>query len=339
MVKRLCRAACLAAAMVWGVLPAAAEDYYGAAVQVSNGKRIPTDAQLKQILLPGDMVRDVLGWHRVDKYCDLASNPARQIVIPDPMMTLYTRVQAAGGRNFVTLAFNNKKCGQIGNSGAKTFPNTPQLRAEFAAYAAEVVRRVPALGGISIWNELNGTWNGGGLPQGQRLAQYCLLTNAVIAEVRKINKDIPIAIGASVGWNIDGWFIQMFDKSGCVGKGDPTIWLDVHPFLNGKAVSGARKTDFQLWRQSVANIRSDGITNPLAATEWGAKAAYIWQTAHPGGDYMAKFQSEVLSQDPNWAAAFWFEMLYDIKAPNAGLYDQSDQLTAFGARYLAAFHN
>ena len=54
---------------------------------------------------------------------------------------------------------------------------------------------------------------------------------------------------------------------------------------------------------------------------------------------MAKFQSEVLSQDPNWAAAFWFEMLYDIKSPNAGLYDKDNQLTAFGAQYLGVFHD
>jgi hypothetical protein len=255
------------------------------------------------------------------------------------MMTLYQRVAAAQGKNFVVLGFNNKNCGQLVNSGAKAFPDTPALRAEFAAYAAEVVRRVPSLGGISIWNELSGTWSGGGLPIPQRLTQYCLLVNKVIAEVRKVDKDIPIAIGASVGWNIDGWFIDMFDSYGCHGKGDPSIWLDVHPFLSGRTVSGTHKTDFQLWRMSVANIRKDGIGNPLIATEWGAKAAYNWQLAHPGGDYMTQFEIEVLSRDPKWAGALWFEMLYDIKAPNAGLYDKSDLLTAFGSQYIAAFRN
>lgn len=338
MVNRVCRIGLAAAALCWGILPARAETLYGAAVQVSNGKRIPAVAQLQQILRPGDMVRDVLGWHRVDPHCDLASNPAGQIEIPDAMMTLYQNVAAAGGKNFVTLAFNNKNCGQIANSGAKDFPDTPALRAEFAAYAAEVVRRVPALGGISIWNELNGTWNGA-LPASQRLPQYCLLANQVIAQVRQVNPDIPIAIGASVGWNVDGWFKDMFDRYGCVGKGDPTIWLDVHPFLNGKIVPWTHKSDFQLWRITVANIRKDGITNPPAATEWGAKSAYVWQTAHPGQDYMTYFQSQVLAQDPGWAAAFWFEMLYDRKAPNVGLYDQNDLLTSFGAQYIDAFRN
>jgi hypothetical protein len=152
-----------------------------------------------------------------------------------------------------------------------------------------------------------------------------------------VNKNIPIAIGATVGWNIDGWYREMFDQSGCLGKGDPSIWLDVHPYLNGKAVRGTHKTDFQLWRAALANIRKDGITNPLIATEWGAKSAYTWQIAHPAGDYMTTFKTEVLSRDPKWAAAFWFEMLYDSKAPNVGLFNKSGQLTAFGTRYIAAF--
>jgi len=334
--KRLGLAGLLASLTVLTTVPVHAQ-VYGAAVQVSNGKRMPAEAQLTQILRPGDMIRDMLGWHKADPSCDLVSNPARQITIPAAMMTLYQSVEAAQGKNFVTLGFNNKNCGQLVNSGAKAFPDTPALRSEFAAYAADVVRRVPALGGISLWNELNGTWSGGGLPVPQRLTQYCLLANAVIAEVRKVNPKIPIAIGATVGWNIDGWFIDMFDQYGCVGKGDPSIWLDVHPYLSGKIISGTGKTDFQLWRTSVANMRKDGITNPLAATEWGAKAAYTWQTAHPTGNYMTTFQSEVLSQDLNWAAAFWFELLYDIKAPNVGLYDKDGQLTAFGSQYIAAF--
>ena len=319
-------------------IPAVAMSF-GVAVQVSNGKRIPTQAQLEQIIRPGDMVRDILGWHKADPHCDLITNPGRQIEIPPEMMTLYQRVQAAGGLNFVTLAFNNRNCGQPVNSGAQTFPDTPALRAEFAAYAAEVARRVPALGGISIWNELNGTWDGGIGPQSEKLTQYCLLANAVITEVRRENKTLPIAIGATVGADIDGWFVEMFDQRGCMGKADSTIWLDVHPYMSGRKILSARKIDFTLWRNSVANMRSDGITNLLAATEWGAKAAHLWQTAHPTSDYMIKFRNDVLARDPNWAAAMWYEMLYDRRSPNAGLYDKSDALTAFGSQYLAAFGN
>jgi hypothetical protein len=281
MVNWPCRIGLFAAALSLRATAAMAVST-GVDVQVSNGKPVPTQTQLDQILRPGDMVRDILGWQKADPYCELTTG--RQIEIPAAMMTLYERVQAAGGLNFVTLAFNNRKCGQPVNSGAQTFPDTPALRAEFAAYAAEVARRVPALGAISIWNELNGTWDGGIASQSERLAQYCLLANAVVTEVRKVNKTLPIAIGATVGANIDGWFIEMFDQHGCMGKADPTIWLDVHPYLSGKKILSAGKIDFTLWRDSIANIRSDGITNPLAATEWGAKSAYIWQTAHPASD-------------------------------------------------------
>ena len=333
------RAALFAAAGILAATPGQANPTYGAAVQVSNGKRLPTVLQLEQILRPGDMIRDMLGWHKADPTCDMATNPARQISIPVNIMALYQNVEDAEGRNFVTLGFNNRNCGQTVNSGAKAFPDTPALRAEFAAYAANVVRSIPALGGISLWNELDGTWSGGGLPVPQRLTQYCQLANAVIREVRKVDKTIPIAIGATVGWGIDTWFIGMFDQYGCIGKGDPTIWLDVHPYLSGKTVAGTQKTDFQLWRSAVTAIRKDGISNPLAATEWGAKAAHNWQLAHPAGNYMTEFQKQVLSQDDNWAAAFWFEMLYDIKAPNAGLFDKSGAMTEFGEQYTDAFRN
>jgi len=72
------------------------------------------------------------------------------------MDVLYANVATAGGKNFVTLAFNNRFCGQPDTGGGQAFPDTPELIAEFAAYAAKVVEQVPALGGLSIWNELNG---------------------------------------------------------------------------------------------------------------------------------------------------------------------------------------
>jgi hypothetical protein len=327
----------LLAAGLW-ILPSHAQTF-GVAVQVSNGKRAPTQDQLETILNPGDFVRDVLGWHKADPHCDLTVNPKRRLVIPDAMMTLYERVAAAGGRNFVTLAFNNRYCGQIANSGAVAFPDTPALRAEFAAYAAEVAREVPALGGLSIWNELNGTWKGGDVTPAKRLANYCLLANAVITEVRKVNRNIPIAIGATKGTSIDEWFIEMFDKRGCMGKGDPTIWLDVHPYLRGKKSGKPARTDWQIWRAAVTAMRQDGISNPLVATEWGAKSAVLWENVHPGGSYMVAFTQEVLSRDKGWAGAMWYQMLYDKRTPNAGLYNKSDMLTDFGVDYLQAFRN
>jgi hypothetical protein len=308
----------------------------GVAVQVSNGKRIPSVTQLQTVLKPGDFVRDVLGWRKVDPKCDLRSDPALPIAIPPAMQTLYSNVAAAGGRNFVTLAFNNIKCGQLANDGGHAFPDTPELRAEFAAYAVGVVKQVPALGGVSLWNEMNGTWSGGYKTEADKLRAYCLLANAVIGEIRKVDANIPIAIGATVGADVDRWFIDMFDVYGCTGKGDPTIWLDVHPYLSGKKIF-PRQTDWVVWSDSVRNIRADQITNPLIATEWGAKAAYLWSTAHPRSNYMKVFNDRVVSQDPAVAGFIWFEMLYDKAALHAGLFDEAGNLTAFGGQYISAF--
>jgi hypothetical protein len=329
------RAALLVAVSLWGQ-PAFAQTH-GVAVQVSNGEPIPTVQHLQAILRPGDFVRDVLGWQKADSYCDLGQSTSRGIRIPAAMMTLYQTVQAAQGRNFVTLGFDNTACGQTTSSGEEAFPDTPALRAEFAAYAAGVASQVPALGGISIWNELDGAWTGGIADRAARLQDYCLLTNAVITAVRRINPNIPIAIGATVGWDIGPWFTDMFDKYGCMGKGDPTIWLDVHPYLNGRVVKGTGLTDFQLWHSALSVIRADQIGNPLIATEWGAKAAAAWSVAHPGGDYMNMFQNEVFAQDGKWAGATWYEMLFDNRSPNASLFDINGNLTPRGSQYIHDF--
>jgi hypothetical protein len=310
---------------------------YGVDVQVSNGRASPTIQQLQMVLRPGDFVRDVLGWQRVDRRCDLTSSQSGGLQIPASMAALYANVAAAGGKNFVALGFNNEYCGQIITSGAQAFPDTPALRAEFAAYAADVVRQVPALGGLSIWNELNGTFSGGFTSEAAKLTAYCLLVNDVVAEVRKVDPNIPIAIGATQGWNIDGWFSDMFDQYGCVGKGDPTIWLDVHPYLTGARPTGMVRTDWQLWQSAVSNIRADGISNPLFASEWGAWAARIWSTKHPNGDYLNTFKAQVFSRDPNWAGGTWFEMLYDARTPHAGLFDKTGALTPFGQDYISDF--
>lgn len=327
----------LAGAMAF-LISAAHAQTFGVAVQVSNGKPVPTPEQLRIVLSPGGFVRDVFGWQKADRACNLTSNPGQRITIPAPLATLYQNVEIAGGRNFVTLAFNNINCGQPSNSGAITFPNTPALRAEFAAYAAGVAKEVPALGGISIWNELNGTWDGGyKTNRTQKLIDYCLLSNAVIREVRKVDPSIPIAIGATVGARIDQWFKDMFGSFGCMGKGDPTIWLDVHPYLSGKIDKTLHKIDWRVWSDSIASIRADRITNPLVGTEWGAKSAYKWSSSHPRTSYMKHFRTQVLNADPGWAGLMWFEMLYDKRFPNAGLLDANGSLTAMGNQYVAEF--
>jgi len=317
-------------------LPALAQPA-GVAVQVSGGKAIPTVAQLHTVLKPGDFVRDILGWHRADTGCDLRNNAAKPITIPTTMAALYANVAAAGGANFVTLGFNNKACGQPTISGVQAFPNTPELRAEFAAYAVAVVKQVPALGGISIWNELNGTWSGGYKNRAQQLTDYCLLSNAVVTEVRKITPNLPITIGATVGPDVGQWFVDLFETYGCIGKNDPLIWLDVHPYLSGKIYTPLRQVDWRVWDDAVTSIRAHRIANAFIATEWGARAAYVWTQDHSNGNYLHVFHSRMLATDPNWAGFVWYEMLYDKSAPHAGLFDATGALTSFGTQYVREF--
>jgi hypothetical protein len=323
-------------AVVCGLLAAGSNAWaqvHGVSVQVNEGKPPPTLTQLQTVLNPGDFVHDVVGWHQVDRKCDLRADPSHTIKIPQRTLDHYLRVEQAGGRNFVVLAFNNRHCGQPVNSGAKTFPNTDALRAEFAAYAVGVVSQVPALGGISIWNEFTGTHNGGyaASARAQKLTDYCLLANAVITEVRKVDEALPIAIGATNGANIYDYFFDLFRTYGCMGENDPTVWLDVHPYL-------ATQADFDAWNQNVGQIRAAGITNALMATEWGGRAAYNWSLAHPGGNYVATFEANVIETDAAWAGAVWFLLKAARNFPNAGLYDrQGNTLTQFGLDYIEAY--
>ncbi len=323
-------------ALFWCLTTARAQ-LRGVDVHVNEGGNVPAVDELQTVLNPGDMVRDVLGWHLVDPSCNLRNKPSA-LAISKAMSALYANVGAAGGKNFVTLAFNNTHCGQSSNSGHKTFPNTDMLRAEFAAYAVAVVEQVPALGGVSVWNEFNGNAGGGIKGNAQKLSQYCLLSNAVITEIRKINKDIPIAIGATVGRGIADWFTSMFDTYGCIGKNDPTIWLDVHPYLTGQFVNGNKENTWQLWNDDVAAIRADGITNPLFGSEWGGSAATRWVGIHPGGNYMTTFDAAVTAHDPAWAGLLWYELPAGNAVKSPGLFDRSGlNLTTFGSQYVAAY--
>jgi hypothetical protein len=314
--------------------PAGAQPVHGVAVQVSQGQAMPTDAQIRSLTNPGDFVRDLAPWSRTDPACNLTGGGT--IAIPAPMQSLYDNVAAAGRRNFLTLGFNNVACGQPSALGWTGFPNTPQLRAEFAAYAVQLVQTVPALGGISIWNEMNGAFNGGYTGPGSgpaKMIAYCQLANEVITEVRKVNKTVPIAIGASVGWNIQGWFTKLFTRYGCMGRNDPTIWLDVHPFI-----SGALPTQgWAKWPKQIAYIRGHGINNPLMATEWGGSAAVKWAKQVPGGDYPSEFQNRIFAPDPSWAGTVWFEAMYDTSIPKVGLIDPDGTLNQMGQDYVGEF--
>src|SRR5215467_10671516 len=82
--------------------PTTAARVDGVDVQVSGGKAIPTVAELRVVLKPGDFVRDQFGWQKADPNCNLVRQHNAQILIPTSLMTLYTRVATVGGRNYVT---------------------------------------------------------------------------------------------------------------------------------------------------------------------------------------------------------------------------------------------
>ncbi len=114
----------------------------------------------------------------------------------------------------------------------------------------------------------------------------------------------------------------------------------MHPYLSGKVDPASGKTDWDLWNGEIARLRGRGIGNPLIATEWGAKASYTYLTEHPGGNYMKTFQANVVSQDANWAALTWYQLLYDKKTPNAGLFNQAGTaLTTVGSQYVNEFND
>lgn len=317
---------------------AAQAQVQGVNVQVSSGRPVPTVAQLQTVLNPGDFVRDMLIWQNADPLCNLAPYASHNLSIPTSMAALYNAVQTAGGKNFVTLGWNNVACGQSNQAGTVTFPNTHATRVEFGYYAVAALRQVPAIGAISIWNELNGTWNGGYTTEASQLENYCLLSNQVINDVRAVNKTIPIAIGATVGWNVGGYIIDMFKKYGCGGMNDPTIWIDVHPYLTGATVIPPSTTDWTAWNNTVAAIRAAGITNPLVGSEWGSAFGYNWDVAHPGSNYITTFESAVVPRGSSWGGLMWYELLYDGSTPNAGLFAlNGTTLTTVGKQYVAAF--
>jgi len=159
----------------------------------------------------------------------------------------------------------------------------------------------------------------------------------VIAQVRKVNSNIPIAIGASTGWNIQGWMVKLFTRYGCMGANDPGIWLDVHPYISG-VYSPTVSNGWIKWGKQIAYIRAHGVSNKLVATEWGASAANKWLRQVPGGNYPQEFDNRIIAPDPSWAGLMWFEALYDTNIPNMGLFDPSGTvLTPIGQDYADEF--
>lgn len=220
----------------------------GICVQCSSGGHVPIVEQLKRFLPNGGTVRDVLGWHRVEQTKEVYS-------LPSYAERLYANVAAAGCQNVITLAFGNR----LYMKNNMDFPIPPIARDVFVKYAVWVVNNVPNLAAVSIWNEMNGSFGTGSPPQ--RQSHYATLLAEVVPAIRAANPSVKIIAGATVGWNVDGWFKHL-DALYSLKNID---WLDIHPYL------GADHLD--TFGQQMARIRAAGIMNPAFFTEHGGPNA------------------------------------------------------------------
>ena len=87
------------------------------------------------------------------------------------------------------------------NVGSKTTPNTPELRRQFAQYAAAVVRRVPAYHNVIIGNEpnLNRFWLPQYGPDGEDVAarDYLALLAETYDALKAVSPEIRVIGGAT----------------------------------------------------------------------------------------------------------------------------------------------
>jgi hypothetical protein len=292
----------------------------GLAVQVSEGGTVPTLPVLNAFLPPGASVRDVLSWASSEQTLG-------HYAVPDGDWRLYAAVASVGGKNVVTLFTGNLLYQTNGTFG---FPTTPAQIQGFANFAAWAVRNdgtgapnqhaanIPALYAVTIWNEMNGTWNGGihtGQPRWNAMAA---LLNVVVPRIRAENPSVHIAAGAFIGYSgVARWFRgigQNFDWS-------TVDWLDIHPYL-------ATSLAATQWGAQVSELRVGeplkgvpGIKNPLYFSEWGGVAAANYTVANPNGiSYFDWFQTNVVGADRKpIAGGNYFTLYVSRQFPREGL--------------------
>ena len=314
------------------------------AVQVNEGDAPPSVPVLRTLLPNGGCVRDMLGWHQVEKV-------AGQYTMPDRQWQSYGNVASAGAFNLITLGFGNKLYGSNGyqpklnNFG---LPVTPAQIQAFTKYAVWAVRKdgtgrpnataanIPNLYAVSIWNELNGAWDGGIDDIHTRIAAYAALVNAVGPAIRQANPKVKIIIGATVGSNIDGWYQRLL-VDGTWGRNDPNVYLDVHPYI-GRALSPTNQYVPQLdtWNRSMLHIRKAGIKNALFATEWGGPLAKFVEGNNPGLNYIDWSQKNIFATEA-FAGAAWFALTSFGDSKEANLIAASTpslQVTKLGSEFV-----
>ena len=326
--------------------PASAFPYIvqgGVAVQVNEGDGLPPPAQLLAMSNPGDAVRDIMGWAKTEI-------SAGVYAVPDRNAALYAEVAQAGLTNVVTL-FGCSTLTAYRCAGQQSFPVTPAQIAGFAKWACWVVSgaNIPALRAVTIWNEMNGAYNGGILTEaGQERAMAKLLA-VVVPMIRECNPKVEIYAGAFVGdAPMAKWFcdIQKLGFNWSLVDG-----LDIHPYLTGNPLAPYQNGTY--WRgalvgpQGLANGCS-GTTAPIVAplffSEWGGPALV---NALNGGffasasAYFAWFETVIANAAPSYypvVGRAFFLLANDPTFPAMGLYDSDYTApTPLGTRFQRAY--
>ncbi len=270
-------------------------------LNVSCISSVPTSAQIARFLPHGGTIRQVEGggWHQVEQ-------TKGKYALTAQSQQLYAAVAEAGAANLVTLAFGNK----LYTPNNMTFPTDPASQAAFARYAVWMVTNVPNLAAISIWNEYNGSF-GTGTPQ-ERQAHYAALLQVVVPAIRAANPNVKIIAGATVGWNVDGWYRnlnKLYDLQLVDG-------IDCHPYF------GPDKLD--TWAQKIMSIRNSGIKNPCYLTEHGGPIA-----VKLGEDYWSFFH-QICDADPISTMGSNYFLLQNSGKFNSGLLENNGAETVLG---------
>jgi hypothetical protein len=328
-----------AVAFAAAAAPAAFADDWGVAVQVNEGAPLPPLTVMQAVTPRGSTVRDALGWHRVEKSRGLYNIPAND-------WALYKEVAAAGDKNVITLFSGNP----IYGTATFGFPTTPEQILAWANYAAYVVTNdggalpdrkaanIPNLEAVTIWNEFNGTWNGGITDPKLQQAAMAKLLEVVVPVIRKANPNVKIAAGAFVGGSSLATWFEHIQQAGFDWQS--VDWLDVHPYIGPLGAAN--------WQRQVAELRAGGITNPFYFSEWGGPVSVNYAAKFEGTpgytmNYMQWFIANVVDVDAvSPAGGNFFTISNAAQFPGQGLTtgtltSPQYQLTPLGAEYLRYF--
>lgn len=206
-------------------------------------------------------VRDEVYWDQIERQSgvfDFAGYDAA-----------FAKYEEVGTRLIYTCNWSNAlyDAEQAANPGQSCIPNTPAERDAFVRYVLTVLdrytTRYPGLiEAVEVWNEVNGTWNGG-YASDQVVPVYVALLRAVYEAIRARPAFAAIKIlgGACVGTPLN--FIRWLADAGAL---DCLDGLVVHPYGSAESIIAQAGRLAQV-------LAPYGKAVPVWATEFGALPA------------------------------------------------------------------